>query len=198
MPSLTSDVIARSFVALALVFTPALADAQGAGGVADARLRALYTAEWEWRQRELGRGSDAFPRVDAEAQTSRLAYWTRTLAQLDSIPFDRLSPEEQVNAQVFRTSIAALANDVRYRTYEAPFNSDSFFWTEFTPRQGFARAEDYRRFLIRLRDVPRYFADQVVNMRAGLARGFTIPRVSVEGRDQTIVPYTKGDTTNPL
>jgi uncharacterized protein (DUF885 family) len=35
-------------------------------------------------------------------------------------------------------------------------------------------------------------------MRAGLARGFTVPRVSVVGRDATIEPYVKGDTTNPL
>ena len=46
-----------------------------------------------------------------------------------------------MNAQVFRTSIRALANDVRFRTYEAPFNSDTFFWTEFTPRQGLATVD---------------------------------------------------------
>ena len=35
-------------------------------------------------------------------------------------------------------------------------------------------------------------------MRGGLARGFTVPRVSVVGRDKTIEPYIKADTTNPL
>jgi uncharacterized protein (DUF885 family) len=35
-------------------------------------------------------------------------------------------------------------------------------------------------------------------MRAGLARGYTVPRVSVVGRDKTIEPYVKADTTNPL
>ena len=95
-------------------------------------------------------------------------------------------------------SIRALANDVRFRTYEAPFNSDTFFWTEFTPRQGFAHRRRLSRYLGRLRDVPRYFDEQIANMRAGLARGFTVPRVSVVGRDKTIEPYVKGDTTNPL
>jgi len=174
---------------------------------ADARLRALYTAEWTWRQREMARRSDEpgeagasnrFPRVDAASQQARLAYWTRALAALDSIPFAQLSPEEKINAQVFRTSVRALANDVTFRTYEAPFNSDTFFWTEFTPRQGFASADVYRNYIARLRDVPRYFDEQIVNMRAGLARGYTVPRVSVVGRDATIEPYVKGDTTNPL
>ena len=174
---------------------------------ADARLRALYTAEWTWRQRELARSSDEpgeagasdhLPRVDAASQQARLAYWTRALATLDSIPFAQLSAEEKVNAQVFGTSVKALATDIRFRTYEAPFNSDTFFWTEFTPRQGFATVAMYRNYLGRLRDVPRYFDEQTVNMRAGLARGFTVPRVSVVGRDKTIEPYVKADTTNPL
>ena len=167
---------------------------------ADARLRALYTEEWSWRQQELGRGaaSDRFPRVDAASQQARLAYWTRTLATLDTIPFDQLSAEEKINAQILRTSLRALASDVQYKTYEAPFNSDTFFWTDFTPRQGLATAAAYRSFLARLRDVPRYFDEQIANMRAGLARGYTVPRVSVLGRDQTIEPYVKGDASNPL
>jgi uncharacterized protein (DUF885 family) len=176
-------------------------------GSADARLRALYTAEWTWRQREMARISDApgdagagdhFPRVDSASQARRYAYWMRTLATLDSIPLSQLSPEERINAQVFRTSIQALATDVKYRNYEAPLNSDTFFWTEFTPRQGFAALATYRTYLTRLRDVPRYFDENVANMRSGMARGFTVPRVSVTGRDRTIEPYLKADSTNPL
>jgi uncharacterized protein (DUF885 family) len=190
-----------------VLLSSASAEAQRGTSDADARLRALYTEEWKWRQQEFARVSDQYggagavdhlPRVDAASQQARLAYWTRTLASLDSITFAELSSEEKVNAQVFRAAIRALANDVRFRTYEAPFNSDTFFWTEFTPRQGFATAAAYRAYLGRLRDVPRYFDEQLANMRAGLARGFTVPRVSVVGRDKTIEPYVKRDTSNPL
>ena len=161
--------------AVALSFSSVSAQSQPAPSSADARLRALYTEEWNWRQQELGRGvaSDHFPRVDAASQQARLAYWTRTLATLDTIPMDQLSSEEKINAQIFRTSLRALASDVQYRTYEAPFNSDTFFWTDFTPRQGFATVDAYRAYLGRLRDVPRYFDEQIANMRAGLARSFT-------------------------
>jgi uncharacterized protein (DUF885 family) len=166
---------------------------------ADARLRALYTEEWNWRQKEFGRGAnDRFAPVDAASQQARLAYWTKTLATLDTIPFDQLSAEEKINAQIFRTSLREQASDVQYRTYEAPFNSDTFFWTSFTPRQGFPNAAAYRSYLARLRDVPRYFNEQITNMRAGLARGYSVPRVSLVGRDQTIEPYVKRDTSNPL
>jgi len=80
---------------------------------------------------------------------------------------DSVAPTAQI---IFRTSLRALARDVQYRTYEAPFNSDTFFWTDFTPRQGFATAAAYRSFLARLRDVPRHFDAQIVNLRAGRAR----------------------------
>ena len=180
---------------------PVRAQTQPDSSSADARLRALYTEEWEWRQKEQLRGggtSDRFPRVDAASQQARLAYWTKALTTLDAIPFDQLSAEEQINAQIFRTSLNELISDIRYRTYEAPFNSDTFFWTSFTPRQGFANAAAYRSYLSRLRDVPRYFDEQIANMRAGLERGYSVPRVSVIGRDQTIEPYVKADVTNPL
>src|SRR4030095_10833431 len=97
-------------ITVALSFSPLSAQSQPAPSSADARLRALYTEEWNWRQQELGRGvaSDHFPRVDAASQQARLAYWTRTLATLDTIPFDQLSAEEQINAQIFRTSLRAL------------------------------------------------------------------------------------------
>ena len=203
--SLPLGLLSAVLFATLLALSPHAAQTQRDTTSADARLRALYTDEWNWRQKELaqrggqpGDPSDRFPRVDAASQQARLAYWTRALATLDSIPFDQFSAEEKVNAQVFRTSIRALANDVRFRTYEAPFNSDTFFWTEFTPRQGFPTATAYRAYLGRLRDVPRYFEEQIANMRAGLARGFTVPRVSVVGRDKTIEPYVKGDASNPL
>jgi uncharacterized protein (DUF885 family) len=171
---------------------------------ADARLRQLYTAEWTWRQGELAQGvggddfPDRFPRVDAASQEARLTYWTGVLAALDSIPFDELSPDERIHGEVFRTSVRALANDIRFKAYEAPLNSDNFFWTEFTPRQGYATAQAYRNYIARLSDIPRYFSEIMTNMRAGLARGFTVPRVSLLGRDETIEPYLRADTANPI
>jgi len=172
---------------------------------ADQRLRRLYEAEWAWRleqdaqtdEQGPGSGADHLPRVDPAAQAARLAYWQRALAELDAIPVAELSPEEKVNAAVFRTMIEELAGDVRWRTYETPFNSDSFFWT-LGSRSGFANADQYRRYLGRLRDIPRYFDENVANMRAGLARGFSVPRVTLAGRDETIVPFTREDETNPL
>src|SRR5262249_55141756 len=87
-------------------------------GPADARLRALYEREWAWRQAEgLHRertdevGIDHLPHVDPETQAAHLAYWTQALAELDAISNDQLSPEERINAAVFRRTIQTLADD---------------------------------------------------------------------------------------
>ncbi|MGQ0661840.1 DUF885 domain-containing protein [Sphingosinicella sp.] len=173
---------------------------------ADQRLRRLYEAEWAWRRQQDGRVegrgpgalADHWPRVDPATQRERLAYWENALRELNAIPVDQLSGEERINAAVFRTTLLEQIGDVRFRTYEAPFNSDSFFWTYLAPQSGFANAEEYRRFIGRLRDLPRYFGEHTANMRAGLARGFSVPRVTLNGRDATIVPFTADGEANPL
>jgi uncharacterized protein (DUF885 family) len=42
-----------------------------------------------------------------------------------------------------------------------------------------------------MRDVPRYFSEQVANMRAGLKRGFTPPQATLAGRDGSIASFIK-------
>nr|WP_241557240.1 DUF885 family protein [Croceibacterium ferulae] len=165
---------------------------------ADARLRALYEREWSWRQQQFaqvpdGEGGDEpadhLPRVDPAAQAERLAYWQAALAELDTIPLDRLSAEEQINAAVLRTSLEAFVANGQHRDWEMPLNADSNFWSYLAGQRAFADAEDYRRYLGRMRDVPRYFDEQIANMRAGLARGFSVPRVTLEGRDASIAAH---------
>lgn len=204
---LATAALCAAFPAAALAQTPAAPAASApAPTSADQRLRQLYEAEWEWRREQEGRlpgqgpgaAADHLPSVTPEAEQARLAYWERTLAELDTIPVDQLSPEERINAAVFRTVLEEQIGDVRFRAYEMPFNSDSFFWTWIAPRSGFANADEYRRYIGRLRDIPRHFDEHIANMRAGLARGFSVPRVTLTGRDETIVPFTADSDENPL
>lgn len=211
--SRTSLFLTLSLIGAGATPSPLLAQSAGvttalpapAAGLANAKLRALYEAEWKWRQEQFGsngRGSGArgsrLPAVDAKTQATRLAYWNGVLKQLDAIPRDQLSAEEQTNADVFRAVVSGYATDIRYKTYEAPFNADTFFWTGLTPREGFATAAQYRDYIARMRDVPRYFDEQIANMRAGLKRGFTVPKVATIGRDKTAEPYGAADDTNPF
>ena len=165
---------------------------------ADAAFQAIHEQEWAWRQAEFGRGAGEdddpnssarrMPDVGPEAQARRLAMWEDVLAQLDAIDPSQLSEQNQVNLAVYRPQLEALASNVRLRAYEMPFNSDSSFWASlgFMTRGDFDDADDYRTYAARLRDVPRYFDQQIDNMRAGLARGFSVPRAVLDGRDVSI------------
>jgi len=172
----------------------------------ESALRALYTAEWDWRQQEFAREkingrwqqSGRFHSVTPDAWQRRADYWKNTLAQLDAIDLARLSREEQINAAVFRTAVSAHYNNAVWRTYEAPFNSDTFFWGSLNPRQPYQSEDGWRRFISRLQDIPRYFDEHIANMRNGLARGWSVPRPSLEGRDDTIEPYALMGEGNPF
>ena len=200
----TGDVMkVRLGVALAalIVAAPSMA------APADAQLQALYKSEWAWRLGELQEdegGTRPVPahllHVDAASQAARLAHWQDVLAKLAQIQPSQLSEKEQINAQVYRDQIANLVADAKFRDFEMPANSDSSFWGEFNYRSSrpFRTAQDYRNWLSQLRELPRYFAENIANMRAGLARGFTPPRVTLEGRGDAITTVANAkpeDTT---
>ena len=48
------------------------------------------------------------------------------------------------------------------------------------------RSRCYRAYDGQLADLQRYYRDEIANMRAGLARGFSVPREAIEGRDKSI------------
>ncbi|MCC4600337.1 DUF885 domain-containing protein [Xanthomonas melonis] len=170
-----------------------------AQGTAASRFKALYTREWQWRQAQLSgavdednqatqQQSDHLPRVDVASQNQRTAYWQQALEELDAIPQAQLSAEQSVNYQVYRQQLQVLLDQQRYRAWEMPFNSDSAFWSDlgFSAKATLRTREDYQRYLTMLADIPRYFDEHTANMRAGLARGFSQPKVTLRGRDQSI------------
>ena len=163
----------------------------------DAKLRAIYEAEWKWREHVGGDDDEDetephlhphLPRIDPATQAAKLAYWTNTLTQLEAIDPQKLSPAERLNFEVYRAQIQVLVNGQHFREYEKPVNSDSAFWSDQAgaPQQPLRSLTDYENYLSRMREIPRFFADEEANMRAGLARGFTSPRVTLAGRDKSI------------
>src|SRR5690348_3390316 len=169
---------------------------------ADARLKALYDAYAKWDAQESGQffnakgeldPGDRLPRVDPQSQLRRKAHIEDVLRQLDAIPVAQLSSAEQVNAAVFRTMLENAMIEYNFRTWEMPFNSDSSFWTYLDASQPFDDVAGYQRYIARLRDIPRYFDEQIVNMRAGLARGFSVPRATLEGRDKSVAAFIADD-----
>jgi len=175
-------------------------DAAHAGSKADnagKRFHDLYTSEWQWRQLQFAGADDEdgpaqaashLPKVDAATQAMRENYWATVLKTLDAIPRSQLSDEDQVNYAVYKQQIQVLLSDQHFKTWQMPFNSDSGFWSDlgFTARATYTNAQSYEDYLGKLRDIPRYFGEQTANMRLGLARGFSQPKIILQGRTQSI------------
>lgn len=166
---------------------------------ADARFAAVYEAEWKWREAQFPDDEDTqrpiqdhLPKVDPETQRERLRMWRETLARLDAIRREDLSPAGRVNYDVYRPQIETLIANQQFRDYEMPANSDTTFWTDlgYTARRPFRGIEDYRNWIAQMRDIPRYFHEQMDEMRSGMRRGFTPPRVTMTGRDASITAVT--------
>jgi len=173
----------------------------------DAALRGIYSAEWKWRleqfpglEGELKPVPDHLPKVDPATQQTRLDYWTDVLHKLDGIARTSLSPKEQVNYDIYRSEIEDFVADQNFRDYEMPANSDSAFWTDFgyTARRPFKTLTDYKNWIAQLRDVPRFFQEQIANMRAGVSREFTPPRATLQGRDKSIATIAEGKPEDSL
>jgi len=145
---------------------------------ADAQLRAIYTAEWKWRLEQFPDQEDPskpvadhLPKEDPATQELRLRYWQDVLHKLDAIARGQLSPEEQINYDIYRREIEDFVADEKFHDFEMPANSDTAFWTNlgYTARRPFKTLTDYKNWIAQMRDIPRYFREQIANMRAGVA-----------------------------
>ncbi|HEX8170903.1 MAG TPA: DUF885 domain-containing protein [Thermoanaerobaculia bacterium] len=175
-----------------------------------ARLHALFDKTWERQLREdplaatsVGRHefNDRLPSMTM-ADLERRAKDTRaTLAELAAIDRAKLPADEQINYDIFRSQ---LANDVagfELGDYQMPFTADSGFHTGFA-RLGsevpLATVKDYENYIARLRAWPRLVREEIALMRAGLARGMTVPRATLTGYDVTMSTHVVDDVTKSV
>jgi uncharacterized protein (DUF885 family) len=195
-----------SALAFALAAFPATTNAQTSAAAstpvsaADQRLRTIYEDYATWQSKEYGtiedsRGetdqADYLPKVDPANWRRRGEHLQSILKQVKAIDPASLSPAEQVNAAILTTEIEAAVADIQFRDFEMPANSDSNFWTYHEARGQLSDVASYRRYIARMRDLPRYFDAHIANMRAGLKRGFTPPAITLQGRESSISNYIK-------
>ena len=169
---------------------------------ADERLAELADAYHDYNLEQFGltetasgeteRG-DRLWSVAPEAQRARAQRYRAFLASLDAIDLADLSGRARTDALVLRTLLETEIGDARFSEWEMPFDSDSNFWSYLAPPAGYTTVEEYEAYIGRMRDIPRYFAEHTANARAGLARGFSVPRVTLEGRDVSIESHVVDD-----
>ncbi|MPT48651.1 MAG: DUF885 family protein [Sphingobium sp.] len=181
-------------IGAAIMTNPAIAasDTGAAQSDTDKAFEAIYSSEYAWRLTQYGPSEDgpkndtpSLPDESKASQDRREARWRSVQQQLSAIDTAKLSDANKVNFEVYKQQIDALLEAQEYREYEKPLNSDTSFWGNMADwaRSGFRTEKDARNFIAIMHDLPRYYDQQITNMRAGLKRGFTPPAITLQGRD---------------
>ena len=141
---------------------------------------------------------DRLASVTPAAHERNLRATRRFLKRLRAIPRSRLSARQQVSYDLFDFILSARVSLSRYREWRMPLNSDSGFHSEILFMDELAdprTVADYENYIARLNDVPRYFDENVANMREGMRDGFTLPAEILDGVSKGIAGEQYDDPT---
>ena len=160
---------------------------------AAAQLTQLFADEREayWTSEPLAasgegvhRFDDRLPTVTPASQGVRLKTDQALFARLQLIDAKTLPAQARVSYALFEFMLRQRIVLARHREWRMPLNSDSGFHADILYMHENAELRtvaDFDRYLARLRDVPRYFDENISNMRLGLKDGFTLPREILDG-----------------
>lgn len=143
----------------------------------------------------------SLPSLTEESIKSRHQFWIDILERLDGISVDKLPKTDQVNYKIFKRIVSERIQEVKFKGYLMPINTDSGFHTGL-PRivnaMPFKTKSDYDKYLLRLKDFPRYFNEQIALMRKGIMTGMSLPKEILGGYDKTISAHMVNDPAKSL
>jgi uncharacterized protein (DUF885 family) len=160
---------------------------------AKAELDRLFAEEraFTWREDPLAATydgvhdfDDRLPRVTPADQARRLETDRGFIERLRGINRGALSTFDAVSYDLFDFMVTQRIALARYREWRAPLNSDSGFYADLLQLhdlQAPRTTRDYENYVARLADVPRYFRENIANMRQGIADGFVLPAEIIPG-----------------
>ena len=166
--------------------------------LADDALDVLLAEYWEYRLAEnpilatsmgIPGANDELPRVTPVDEARRLMSEQAFLGRARDLDDAKLDDAARINRAIFvwvlEDSIAARELGLE----RIPFNSFSGFFTgALRASRGlrFRTADDYNDYIARLNEFPRYFDENIANMRRGIDDGFVLPRIVIDGVAPTV------------
>ena len=186
----------KSLTALCIVglsLSAGIAAAQTSRPASEQQLENLLGEYWDWFLSEnpdaasrvgVKDFNDRLPSVSVAADARRLEKEQAFLRRSRDIDKTAFSEDARVNAELFewvlQDSIDAAVLDLK----RIPFNTFSgFFMNALTVSNGIDMdsVADYEDYLARLQDIPRYFDENLDNMRRGSGDGFVLPQIVIDG-----------------
>jgi uncharacterized protein (DUF885 family) len=187
----------RPLVALVAVLAAA-SPHRAQTGDGKAKLDAIIAEEWDHELTDdpllatsVGdhRFDDRLPDVSPAALERQVTRQRGVLTELRRIDRAALETADRINLDLFVRRLDESIRSFELGSARLPITSDSGFHTEIVrlPEEvPLADVRGYENYLARLRAIPSYFEQQIGWLREGLRTGFTLPRVVLEGYDQTI------------
>jgi len=114
----------------------------------------------------------------------RAAADAKFLERLHAIDRAQLSGEDRISCELFDFILTYRVKFAAYKEWRAPLYSDSGFHTDVMEMHEAADTRSvagYERYIARLNDVKRYFAENIAGMRQGLKDGWTLPAEVLPG-----------------
>ena len=207
--------VLRALAVAVVAMAAALANCSRPGDAADSggndgALRRLFDDVWDDRMIEnplfataVGdhRFDHLLPSVARKDQQRRAAKARGFLERLESLEGGTLGRQHAINLAILRRQLEDEIASVEFGAYEIPFLSDSGFHSGFArlpASMPLAGVKDYENYIARLEAFPALVEQHVTNMRAGMSRGFTMPRVVIDGFLPTVDPHVVGTAEESL
>ena len=124
------------------------------------------------------------PALEAGDQATR-----QFLERLAPIDRDALAEQDRVSYDVFRWLLQSQVEDFEAGGWKLFLTADWGFHVGLVTLgrdMPLADVDGYEDYMARLEAFPRYFGEQIALLRAGVESGWTLPKVVLEGYDDTI------------
>jgi len=182
-----------SVIFFTLIFAKELMATDKASLNGDQQLEILIAQHWEYSLKEspmsatsegITKYNHLLNRVSKIDNDRRLKKEQHLLSQLEEIDQAELSVANRVNSQLFKWVIEGSIESYQLNLSRIPLNTFySFFLGVLNMGNGLPMntVKDYNDYIARLNEIPRYFNENIANMREGIDSRFTLPKIVVEG-----------------
>jgi uncharacterized protein (DUF885 family) len=165
---------------------------------ADEQLQNVIAEYWEYYLEEnpdeatgvgVNEFNDRLPSVTREAMQLYVSAEKGFLRRARDIDVEAMSLDSRVNTELFQWILEDSIGETELRLERIPFNTFSgFFMNALTVSSSVSMetVDDYEDYIARMQDIPRYFSENVENMRVGANDDFVLPQIVVDGVLPTI------------
>lgn len=138
--------------------------------------------------------ADKLNQVSAEHYALENTKLQPLLDKLSKIKVDKLDFQDQVSLQMQQAFLQEATADNTFKEYEMPITAEDSFHVSLATMHrysSFQTMEDFENHLSKMQQIDRVMNQHMVNMQAGIERGFTQPKVIIQHYPEFIQTYIK-------